>query len=127
MFSEALTLYLYRYRLAQGPRGSRSSGGGGEPRQPVLDVLAELNWVSQPRGFALDPTTKAFKAVTRQSFAWDLYRLKRARSLTVEGRRLVLHAAVYDETRKRETYLWVPDDDKGNGTRYSALSFREEI
>ena len=108
-------------------RARRLSAGSATARQPILAVLEELNWVSQARSFRLDPSSAGFKAVTRLGFAWDLYRLRRARRLSLGGRRLVLHAAVYDETRKRESYLWVPDDEQGNGTRFSGVSFREEI
>jgi hypothetical protein len=97
-----------------------------EPRVPVLDVLLELNLVVQGEAFRADPSSRTFRPLTRHAFSWALHRLRRGRALSVEGRRLVLHTAVYDDTRARRDYLWVPDDDRGNGTRVARLSFQEE-
>jgi len=97
-----------------------------DARAPILDVLAELNLVTQGGAFRADPSARTFRPVTRHAFAYDLYRLRAARRLGVEGRRLVLHTAVYDDTRARGDYLWVPDDERGNGTRVARLSFQEE-
>ena len=95
-------------------------------RAPILDVLVELNFVAQGEAFRADPSARAFQPVTRHAFAWSLHRLRAARRMAVEGRRLVLHTAVYDDTRARRDHLWVPDDERGGGTRVARLSFVEE-
>jgi hypothetical protein len=96
-------------------------------RVPILRVLLDLNMVRQSDAFRADPSNQTFKPYGRTAFAFDLYRLKRSGKLTQEGRHLVLHTAVYEETKKRTDHLWVPDDGDGNGTRIAAISFRKEI
>jgi hypothetical protein len=95
-------------------------------RMPILDVLVELNLLRQSGRFRIDPSARTFRAYERHAFAWDLLRLKRSASLRVDGRHLVLHTAVYDDTRARDNYLWIPDDERGNGTRTSHISFQAE-
>jgi len=97
-----------------------------DPRVAILDVLLELNLVAQGDAFRAEPSARTFRPVTRQAFAWDLFRLRRAQQLSIEGRRLTLHTAVYDDTRARRDHLWVPDDERGQGTRVARLSFQEE-
>jgi hypothetical protein len=97
-----------------------------DPRVPVLDVLLEQNLVVQGEAFRADPSARTFRPLTRHAFSSALHRLRHGRALSIEGRRLVLHTAVYDDTRARRDYLWVPDDDRGNGTRVARLSFQEE-
>lgn len=97
-----------------------------DPRVPILDVLVELNLVVQGEAFRVEPSARTFRPVSRQALAWDLFRLRRAQQLSTGGRRLTLHTAVYDDTRARRDHLWVPDDERGQGTRVARLSFQEE-
>jgi hypothetical protein len=107
-------------------RACRVAGQPGGARLPILAVYLDLVLARQPARFRVDPSPRTFVAYPRHAFAWDLLRLRRSRGLSVDGRRLVLHTAVYDETRHREDYLWVPDDEQGTGTRISHLSFQAE-
>jgi hypothetical protein len=110
----------WKRALRNAPRPS------GDVRAPILDVLAELNLVVQGEAFRADPSARTFRPVTRHAFAWDLFRLRSQRHLAAGGLRLVLHTAVYDDTRTRRDHLWVPDDERGAGTRVARLSFQEE-
>jgi len=114
---ELLGAWARACRVADQPAGARL---------PILAVYLEVVLGRQPARFRADPSPRTFVACSRHAFAWDLLRLRRARELSVDGRRLVLHTAVYDETRHREDYLWVPDDEQGTGTRISHLSFQPE-
>jgi len=89
---------------------------------PILQVLAEYVFLEQDRRFYTDPRREHFKGYSRAFFSYDLYRLPTRRLL---GRELSLVVATRANTVKRENFLWVPTDDRGNGTVYSYLFFRE--
>lgn len=89
---------------------------------PILKVLAEYVFLEQDRRFYIDPRREHFKGYGRAFFSYDLYRLRQRRLL---GRELSLVVATRANTVRRENFLWVPTDDRGNGTVYAYLFFRE--
>lgn len=91
---------------------------------PILKVLMEFVFSEQDRSFSVDPRRENFKGYGRAYFSYDIYRLKRRRLF---NRELSLVPATRATTGKREDYLWVPSDDKGNGARCAYLFFREVI
>jgi hypothetical protein len=89
----------------------------------LLDLLAELVMLLQPESFRLNPAQEKFVEYPRVRFSYDLYRLKQAGAFTVGAARLKLHVANFDATTEKSKALWVPDNDEGDGTHYSYLSF----
>jgi hypothetical protein len=91
-------------------------------RVPILQLLLEYVFLEQDRRFRADPKKEYFKGYGRVFFSYDLYRLQRRRW---QDKELCLVVAARADTVKRESFLWVPDDDKGNGTIYAYLYFRK--
>ena len=89
---------------------------------PVVAVLVELSYILQDRRFLTDPKREHFKGYSRAQFSYDLYRLHQRRLLDSE---LALVTATRAFTAKRQDFLWVPSNDRGEGSTYSHLYFRE--
>lgn len=89
----------------------------------LLDLLSELVLLLQPASFRLNPTQEKFVDYPRIRFSYDLYRLKQAGQFVTDNRRLKLHVANFDATIEKAKALWVPDNDAGEGTHYSYVSF----
>lgn len=89
---------------------------------PILQVLVDYVFLTQDKRFYTDPQKEYFKGYGRALFSYDLYRLHHRRILDKE---LSLVVATRANTLKRDSFLWVPTDDKGNGTVYSYIYFRE--
>jgi hypothetical protein len=89
----------------------------------LLDLLSELVLLLQPESFRLNPAQEKFVEYPRVRFSFDLFRLKQAGQFSTGGRRLKLHVANFDATTEKSKALWVPDNDEGEGTHYSYVSF----
>jgi len=94
-------------------------------RVPIMEVLQQFVLLSQPQAFKVNPAKEHFRGYGRVNFGYDLYRLRKSGVKTSGDRVLGLVTATFDATKKRENFLWVPDDERGNGTTYSLLYFRE--
>lgn len=90
---------------------------------PIGTVLAELTVVRQPRTFWANPTRTTFVNYGRVQFSYDIYRLG-ARS--VDGMEFRLSVATREQTKNPNTSLWIPRTVHGEGTHFSAISFRPE-
>lgn len=92
----------------------------------LIDVLPELVLLRQPRAFRLDPDPKRFVPYSRARFAYDLWRLRRDRSLTRDGWRLSIAPATGASTKDKKQVYWL-EDDRGQGQYHNTLRFvREE-
>ncbi|HXG41128.1 MAG TPA: hypothetical protein VNL95_00145 [Dehalococcoidia bacterium] len=89
---------------------------------PILQVLSEYVFLNQDKRFYTDPRKEHFKGYGRAHFSYDLFRLKQRRLL---GWELSLVVATRANTISRERFLWVPTDEKGDGTAFAYLQFRE--
>lgn len=89
---------------------------------PILQVLADYVFLAQDRRFYTDPRKEHFKGYGRAFFSYDLYRLRQRKLL---GKELSLVVATRANTVRRESFLWVPMDDKGKGEVYAYLYFKE--
>jgi hypothetical protein len=89
----------------------------------LLDLLSELVLLLQPESFRLNPAQEKFVEYPRIRFSYDLFRLKQAGQFSVAGKRLKLHVANFDATTEKSKALWVPDNEEGEGTHYSYVSF----
>jgi hypothetical protein len=109
---------LYESYLRTLSRVGRKEG----EHAPILQVLADYVFLEQDKRFYTDPKKEHFKGYGRAFFSYDLYRLHQRKLL---GKELSLVVATRASTIRRENFLWVPTDDKGNGTVYAYLYFRE--
>lgn len=89
----------------------------------LLDLLAEMVLLLQPEKFKLNPAQERFVEYPRIRFSYDLFRLKQAGVFEVGGDRMKLHVANFDATTEKAKALWVPDNEEGDGTHYSYVSF----
>jgi hypothetical protein len=89
---------------------------------PLSHILVEINFLKQPRQFLADPSKRTFQAYSRTAFSFDLYRLKLRQ---YNGRKLTLVVATRAQTRRKEDHLWIPANDRGEGTHYTSLYFKK--
>lgn len=92
-------------------------------RVSLTGVLKELVMMMQPPAFQINPVRESFWEYPRVQFSYDIFRLRQAGSVEVDGTRLRLHVATFDDTTEKISALWVPDNERGEGTNYSHLSF----
>lgn len=92
---------------------------------PIVEVLQQLVFLLQPRQFLADPTKEHFRGYGRAHFGYDLYRLRLSGARTRENLIVGLSTATFDATRKRENFIWVPDNERGDGTTYSLIYFKK--
>ncbi len=91
----------------------------GEPSL-VTSVLAELAFLLQNQQFRSDPRQDNYKGYSRADFSYDLFLARRSLN-----KNLHLTVATRANTRRRQDFLWIPDDESGKGTTYSHLQFKE--
>lgn len=89
----------------------------------LVELLPELAFLTQPESFRVDPAKERFREYSRIQFSYDLYRLKKSETLTIENHTLKLSVATFDATTDKKRSLWVPDNEQGDGTYYSYIAF----
>ena len=87
---------------------------------PVTSVLAELAFLLQSQQFHSDPRQDNYKGYSRADFSYDLFRIRQA-----VNKNLHLTVATRAYTRRRQDFIWIPDNESGKGTTYSHMQFRE--
>ncbi|HGE71294.1 TPA: hypothetical protein ENX78_10695 [Candidatus Poribacteria bacterium] len=90
----------------------------GEPA-PIIAVLTELAYLLQDSRFRQDPRKENYRSYSRADFSYDIYKFRQIKGLR-------LKVATRDHTKKRMDFLWVPDNESGEGTTYSHLYFEEK-
>jgi len=96
----------------------------GDPA-PIIKVLSELAHLLQEPRFHQDPKREHYKGYSRADFSYDLFRVHQSEPSDLFHRKLRLVVATRALTRRRQDFLWVPDDETGKGTVYSHLQFEE--
>jgi len=99
-----------------------SNGGKRGDAAPIIEVLSNLAFLIQTRQFKVDPVKEHYRGYGRVFFSYDLYRLKRRR---IENLELNLVTATRAYTRSRTGFLWIPSNEKGDGSYISHIKFRE--
>jgi hypothetical protein len=89
----------------------------------LIDLLGELVLLMQPQSFRMNPAREKFVEYPRVRFSYDLFRLRRDGRFDAGDARLKLHVANFDATAEKTRALWVPDNEDGDGTHYSYVSF----
>jgi len=89
----------------------------------LIDLLAELVLLSQPSSFSADPSKDKFREYSRVQFSYDLYNLKKSEGLKQSKVNFKLSVATFDATTDKAKSIWVPDNEAGDGTFYSFITF----
>lgn len=88
----------------------------------INEVLPGLAWRLQPRRFRKDPSARNFLSYPRSRLAYDLWRVRRDRTLSVDGWRLSLGPATGGSTKDKSRVLRL-EDDRGQGQYHLTLRF----
>jgi hypothetical protein len=88
---------------------------------PITRVLPELAFLLQRESYYQDPRKENYRSYSRANFSYDLFRL--GRSDLAQGLQLTI--AVKQYTQRRQDFLWIPSNDRGEGAVYSHLQFKE--
>ncbi|MCS7249925.1 MAG: hypothetical protein N2323_05805 [candidate division WOR-3 bacterium] len=91
----------------------------------LTDLLSELIFLLQKKEFYLDPKRENFKEYSRINFSYDLYRLKTFLGNQLENYSFKLWIAPFDATLDRRKSIWIPNNETGEGTYFSYISFEK--
>jgi hypothetical protein len=90
-----------------------------------MTVLQQLVFMRQGPSFRSDPRKENFRGLSRPQFAMMLHKIRASGTLAKGKYTLNLTTTTFDATRKRENFLWIPDNLRGDGTTYAYISFKE--
>ena len=88
----------------------------------ITDVLNEFVMLRQSKKFFADPQKTNFHEYSRVKLSYLLYFLKKS-DLSDKGLRL--YVATFDATTDRMHSIWIPENEHGEGTYYSYISFEK--
>ncbi len=91
----------------------------------LTDLLSELIFLLQRKEFYLDPKKENFKEYSRINFSYDLYRLKTSLGNQLENYSFKLWIAPFDATLDKKKSIWIPNNEIGEGTYFSYISFEK--
>uniref|UniRef100_A0A7C4TGG3 Uncharacterized protein n=1 Tax=candidate division WOR-3 bacterium TaxID=2052148 RepID=A0A7C4TGG3_UNCW3 len=90
---------------------------------PLLDILNEYVLLKQSPQFFIDPKKENFSEFSRIKLSYLLYLYKNSE---LSERKPHFYVATFDATTDKRRALWIPDNEEGEGTYYSYISFAEE-
>ncbi|OQB77356.1 MAG: hypothetical protein BWX92_01010 [Deltaproteobacteria bacterium ADurb.Bin135] len=93
---------------------------------PIIKVLAEFAFLMQSSQFYQDPRRDNYRGYGRADFSYDLFKRTKLEPESTLSKKLHLSIASLADTKKRQDFLWIPDDITGKGTTYAYLQFKEE-
>jgi hypothetical protein len=88
----------------------------------ITEVLEEFVILKQSKKFSIDPKRENYQEYPRITLSFLLYRLRTSHA-NQQGMRL--HVATFDATVDKLRSIWVPDNEEGDGTYYSYISFEK--
>lgn len=88
---------------------------------PINHVLPELAFLLQRASYYQDPRKENYRSYSRADFSYDLYRF--GKYALAQGLQLTI--AVKQYTQRRQDFLWIPTNERGEGAVYSHLQFKE--
>lgn len=91
----------------------------------LTDLLTELIFLLQKKEFYLDPKKENFREYSRINFSYDLYRLKTSLGNQLENYSFKLWIAPFDATLDKKKSIWIPNNEMGEGTYFSYISFEK--
>lgn len=95
---------------------SRVVGNAPDQPAPIIQVLGEMAHLMQTSHFYTDPSRENFKSYSRADFSYDLFRIR-----SVAGTKFRLSTATRAQTRNRRDFLWIPNNEIGDGMTYSQI------
>ena len=97
---------------------------GASDSAPIITVLYELAHLMQDGKFRNDPQKNYYKSYSRADFSYDLYRLNKPNE-NIFRDCVKLSIATRAYTVRRDQFLWIPSDIRGNGSVYSHINIVE--
>jgi hypothetical protein len=88
----------------------------------ITEVLNEYVMLKQSKKFFIDPQKSNFHEYSRVKLSYMLYLLKKS-NLLEKGIRL--HVATFDATVDKIHSIWILENEDGEGTHYSQISFEK--
>jgi len=88
----------------------------------ITEVLNEYVMLRQSKKFFIDPQKSNFHEYSRVKLSYMLYLLKKS-NLLEKGIRL--HVATFDATVDKIHSIWILENEDGEGTHYSQISFEK--
>ena len=88
---------------------------------PITSVLPELAFLLQKASFYQNPVQDNYRGYGRADFSYDLFRF--GKFALSQGMQLTV--AVKQYTRRRQDFLWIPSNKRGEGSLYSHLQFKK--
>jgi len=88
----------------------------------ISDILFEYAFLIQDKKFRTNPLKDNYKEYGRVLFSYDLYRLRERR---LNDRELSLITATRAYTRRKSDFLWIPSNERGDGSYISHIKFGE--
>lgn len=89
----------------------------------IVKVLNEFVLLRQSKKFLIDPQKSNFREYPRVTLSYLMYFLKKSEFFEKNIR---LHVATFDATVDKINALWIPENDEGEGTHYSYISFLKD-
>lgn len=89
-------------------------------KAPIMEVLGEFVLLQQPSKFFNDPQKSHFRECSRVNLSYLMYFLKRSEFFE---KNIKLYVATFDATVEKKNALWIPENEEGEGTHYSHISF----
>jgi len=114
IFKDLCEAYNRSLRLVNKPFGEKLL---------ITKVLSEFVVLKQPKQFFTDPQRKNFREYSRVTLSYLLYILKKS---TLSDRGMRLYVATFDATVDKRNSIWIPENENGEGTYYSYISFEKE-
>jgi hypothetical protein len=90
---------------------------------PIMKVLNEYVLLQQSNKFFADPQRNNFRECSRVTLSYLMYFLKKSELCQKNIR---FHVATFDATVDKKNALWIPDNEDGEGTHYSHISFLKD-
>lgn len=91
-------------------------------RVPLKDFLGEFAMTMQKNSFYTNPVKKNYKEYSRLQFSADLSKIK---TRIIDNNKFILVTATRAYTSKSSNFIWVPQNEKGEGNWYSHLQFKK--
>lgn len=94
---------------------------------PIIQVLYQFALLLQGTKFLIDPKKENYTSYGRINFSYDLYRLQKTSTLNLFNYQFELITATRDLAKDRDKFLWIPINEKGEGTVYSHIKIKEKV
>ena len=113
IFKDLSQAYRNKLTLANKPFGEKLL---------ITEVLSEFVFSKQSKQFFIDPKRSNFQEYPRVRLSYLFYLLKKS---GLYQRGLRLHVATFDATVNKIHSFWIPENENGDGTYYSYISFEK--